>query len=210
MKVDKREKYNTWRREWWAKTKQLAGNLTESRIFLPKDTYNWVTQIAVESEERLPIVLGKLVVRLHKFETEHGAKDVGPLSDWAQNAKAVTAPGFIVSQDLIELNHAILNSRFPDDTGATRLRQVGFLAAVISETLNDRKPTGSSIARITDNHPTQISGLAKTLSARGVIEIRPTPSPIQGKTSKTFHLRPDAVDAINEAHIVSTGAPIVM
>lgn len=200
-----REKYNAWRREWWAKTKQLAGNLTESRIFLDADVYKWVSDIAVETEERLPIVMGKLLGRLKAIEDgeepdmQHAQPDNSALS---------SAFSRLTSAVDNELLGAILGSRFPGDTGAARLRQVGLVIAVASELESRGKPTASSIGRYTDNHPTQISNLARTLQDRGVIDIRHTPSPIKGRTAKIYSIRHDALAALHEAHREATGEAI--
>lgn len=78
----------------------------------------------------------------------------------------------VSADNLHKLFYVVLASRFPGDTGSTRLRQVGFLAAVAAEIAAGRKPTASSIANCSDNHVSQITGLAKTMKERGVIDVR--------------------------------------
>ncbi|NTF97896.1 hypothetical protein G6L52_31805 [Agrobacterium rhizogenes] len=202
-----REKYNAYRRAWWAKS--LGDHLTESRVFLPRDAHDWVVRFAADVEERLPFVLGKLIVAQikgveEKVESEPSVavqrQDDAP--EQADSAEAIS------SDNLHKLVYVILASRFPNDTGSTRLRQVGFLAAVAAEIAAGRKPTASSIANCTDNHVSQITGLAKTMKDRGVIDVRNAPSVRKGKAAKIFSIRPDALKAIHAAHLEVTGQVI--
>ncbi|UXS05581.1 hypothetical protein [Agrobacterium tumefaciens] len=111
----------------------------------------------------------------------------------------------LVPDRFSDLFSAIIGSRFPGYTGSTRLLQAGFVAVLASELQKCGKPTASSIAKYTGNHPNQVSNLARTLSARGVIDIRHTPSPIRGKSSKIYGFHANAVSALNEAHLRETG-----
>jgi hypothetical protein len=202
-----REKYNAYRRAWWAKS--LGEHLTESRIFLPREAHDWVVRFAAEVEERIPFVLGKLVVAQitgpeEKVQSEPLAAPHSPDggAERTNSAEAISPDNFH------KLFYAVLASRFPNDTGSTRLRQVGFLAAVAAEIAAGRKPTASSIANCTDNHVSQITGLAKTMKDRGVVDVRSAPSVRKGKAAKIFSIRPDALKAIHAAHHEVTGQVI--
>ncbi|MCJ9720015.1 hypothetical protein MOV66_00155 [Agrobacterium sp. SHOUNA12C] len=202
-----REKYNAYRRAWWAKS--LGEHLTESRVFLPREAHDWVVRFAADVEERLPFVLGKLIVAQIKGVEEKVEGDSfiapQPQDEAVDKTNSVEA---ISADNLHKLVYAVLASRFPNDTGSTRLRQVGFLAAVAAEIAAGRKPTASSIANHTDNHVSQITGLAKTMKDRGVIDVRNASSVRKGKAAKIFSIRPDALKAIHAAHLEVTGQVI--
>ncbi|NTG30094.1 hypothetical protein G6L08_23390 [Agrobacterium rhizogenes] len=207
IKMTSREKYNAYRRAWWAKS--LGEHLTESRVFLPREAHDWVVRFAADVEERIPFVLGKLIVAQIKGveeKIEGGASVSVQRQDEAlEQTDSVDA---ISADSVHKLVYVILASRFPGDTGSTRLRQVGFLAAVAAEIAAGRKPTASSIANCTDNHVSQITGLAKTMKDRGVIDVRSAPSVRKGKAAKIFSIRPDALKAIRAAHLEVTGQVI--
>ncbi|TQX84314.1 MULTISPECIES: hypothetical protein [Rhizobium] len=202
-----REKYNAYRRAWWAKS--LGDHLTESRVFLPRDAHEWVMSFAAEVEERMPVVLGKLVVA-QIAASEGRAQDKPVVSDQprAESAETVSSVEVGSADNLHKLFYVVLASRFPDDTGSTRLRQVGFLAAVAAEVAAGRKPTASSIANCSDNHVSQITGLAKTMKERGVIDVRSASSVRKGKAAKIFSIRQDALKALHAAHVEVTGQAI--
>ena len=202
-----REKYNAYRRAWWAKS--LGEHLTESRVFLPREAHDWIVRFAAEIEERIPFVLGKLVVAqiVGLEEKVPNAPLAAPHSqdEAFERTNSVEA---IAPDNLHKLFYVVLASRFPNDTGSTRLRQVGFLGAVAAEIAAGRKPTASSIANCTDNHVSQITGLAKTMKDRGVIDVRNAPSVRKGKAAKIFSIRSDALKAIHAAHLEVTGQVI--
>ncbi|MBO9101997.1 hypothetical protein ACQZ4Y_27470 [Rhizobium sp. L80/93] len=202
-----REKYNAYRRAWWAKS--LGEHLTESRVFLPRDAHEWVMRFAAEVEERMPLVLGKLVVA-QIAASEGRAQDKPAVSDQprAESAETVSSVEAVSADNLHKLFYVVLASRFPGDTGSTRLRQVGFLAAVAAEIAAGRKPTASSIANCSDNHVSQITGLAKTMKERGVIDVRSASSVRKGKAAKIFSIRQDALKALHAAHVEVTGQAI--
>ena len=202
-----REKYNAYRRAWWAKS--LGDHLTESRVFLPRDAHEWVMRFAAEVEERMPVVLGKLVVA-QIAASEGRAHDKPAVSDQprAESAETVSSVEAVSADNLHKLFYVVLASRFPGDTGSTRLRQVGFLAAVAAEIAAGRKPTASSIANCSDNHVSQITGLAKTMKERGVIDVRSASSVRKGKAAKIFSIRQDALKALHAAHVEVTGQAI--
>lgn len=202
-----REKYNAYRRAWWAKS--LGEHLTESRVFLPRDAHEWVMRFASEVEERIPVVLGKLVVA-QIAASEERVQDKPAVSDQPRAEPLETANGVeaVSADNLHKLFYVVLASRFPGDTGATRLRQVGFLAAVAAEVAAGRKPTASSIANCSDNHVSQITGLAKTMKERGVIDVRSASSVRKGKAAKIFSIRQDALKALHAAHVEVTGQAI--
>lgn len=202
-----REKYNAYRRDWWAKS--LGEHLTESRVFLPREAHEWVVRFAADVEERIPVVLGKLVVaQIAGADQKIGSEREAQIHAGSEGTDKADAAATISEGNLHKLFYVILASRFPDDTGSARLRQVGFLGAVAAETAAGRKPTASLIANCTDNHVSQIAALAKTLKERGVVDIRHAPSVSKGKAAKIFSIRPDAIKAIHAAHLEATGQVI--
>ncbi|ACM31149.1 hypothetical protein Arad_12076 (plasmid) [Rhizobium rhizogenes K84] len=202
-----RDKYNAYRRAWWAKS--LGDHLTESRVFLPREAHDWVVRFAAEVEERLPFVLGKLVVaQIKGVEEKAETEPVVPAQPQDEAVEKPNSVEPISADNLHKLFYVVLASRFPNDTGSTRLRQVGFLGAVAAEIAAGRKPTASSIANCTDNHVSQITGLAKIMKDRGVIDVRSAPSVRKGKAAKIFSIRPDALKAIHAAHLEVTGQVI--
>ncbi|NTG38919.1 hypothetical protein G6K91_32165 [Agrobacterium rhizogenes] len=202
-----REKYNAYRRAWWAKS--LGEHLTESRVFLPREAHDWVVRFAADVEERLPFVLGKLIVaQIKGVEEKSETEPLVPVQQQDETADKATGFEVISADNFHKLVYVVLASRFPNDTGSTRLRQVGFLAAVAAEIAAGRKPTASSIANCTDNHVSQITGLAKTMKDRGVIDVRNASSVRKGKAAKIFSIRPDALKAIHAAHLEVTGQVI--
>ncbi|MBZ5763355.1 hypothetical protein LAV84_27965 [Rhizobium sp. VS19-DR104.2] len=202
-----REKYNAYRRAWWAKS--LGEHLTESRVFLPRDAHEWVMRFAAEVEERIPFVLGKLVVAQIAVSEER-VQEKPTVSDQprAESLETANSVEVVSADNLHKLFYVVLASRFPGDTGSTRLRQVGFLAAVAAEVAAGRKPTASSIANCSDNHVSQITGLAKTMKERGVIDVRSASSVRKGKAAKIFSIRQDALKALHAAHVEVTGQAI--
>lgn len=125
-------------------------------------------RFAADVEERLPFVLGKLIVaQIKGVEEKAETEPVVPAQQQNQAADETSSVEAISADNLHKLVYVVLASRFPNDTGSTRLRQVGFLAAVAAEIADGRKPTASSIANHTDNHVSQITGLAKTMKDRG-------------------------------------------
>ncbi|MFK0167046.1 hypothetical protein [Rhizobium sp. NPDC090279] len=202
-----REKHNAYRRAWWAKS--LGDQLTESRIFLPREAHEWVARLAAEVEERIPLVLGKLVVAQIR-NADETATNTSSLNAQQRDKDEKNAENVATSptSHLHNLFQAVLSSRFPDETGSARLRQVGFLAAIATEIEAGQKPTASSIANRTDNHVSQITMLAKTMNERGVIDIRHAPSVRKGKAAKIFSIRSDAIKALHAAHLEATGKAI--
>ncbi|WFU07343.1 hypothetical protein QA648_36285 (plasmid) [Rhizobium sp. CB3171] len=201
-----REQYNAYRRAWWARS--LGEHLTESRVFLPREAHNWVVRFAAEVEERIPFVLGKLVVAQIKDVDQKADTESQAPALHVERADKEDGIATIQADSLHKLFYAILASRFPDDTGSARLRQVGFLGAVAAEIAAGRKPSASLIANCTDNQVSQIATLAKTLNERGVIDIRHAPSVSKGKAAKIFSIRADAVKGIHTAHLEATGQVI--
>ncbi|OCJ27279.1 hypothetical protein A6U89_29305 [Agrobacterium sp. B133/95] len=178
-------------------------------MFLPREAHDWVVRFAAEVEERLPFVLGKLVVaQIKGVEEKAETEPVFPAQPQDEAIEKTNSVEPISADSLHKLFYVVLASRFPNDTGSTRLRQVGFLGAVAAEIAAGRKPTASSIANCTDNHVSQITGLAKIMKDRGVIDVRSAPSVRKGKAAKIFSIRPDALKAIHAAHLEVTGQVI--
>lgn len=172
--------------------------MRESRVFLPPKTHDWVTQLAVDMEERVPMLLGKLIVAQHMMET-HESEVTLERPDSVEPFKEEGLPALFL---------AIFGSRFPGDNGAERFRQVAVVAAIFAETAAGRKPTATTITQLCDQHVTKVSSLAKKLKERGVIEIKHTHSTRKGMASKVYYLLPDAVDRIRSVHLDLTGREI--
>lgn len=186
------------RRQWYAES--LGDDLVDSRAFLPLAPYQQIKLLAETLGERIPLIVGKLAVAQIKLIQ---AGKIEPLETIESPVVPMTAP-----DKLEELQTAILASRFPEDNGATRIKQLALLQAISLLTKSGKKPTTASIAKISDNHPSQMLILAKALEERGVIVRVKTASVSPGKSGKVLQIREKALEALNLAHIKQTGSPI--
>jgi len=128
-----------WRSRW--RKNALHDGLRETKAFLTQPTYERATAIAERRSERLPVTLGRLI-EVAVTPVEHDTPTLA-----ARAAPSPTSP-----VDIIALTRAILASRFPEDTGSARFRQLAFVHLVISETLRGHRPTATSLAVIAGSH----------------------------------------------------------
>lgn len=189
---------NARRRQWYSET--LGDDLVDSRVFLPREFYQQIKILAETLGERIPLVIGKLTVAQIKL-IQTGK--VEPPEIIESPVIVMTAPDKIE-----ELQTAILASRFPEDNGATRIKQLALIQAISLLSKSGKKPTTASIAKISDNHPSQMLILARALEERGVIARIKTASVSPGKTGKVLQIREGALASLNKAHIKETGNPI--
>ncbi|WP_349963424.1 hypothetical protein [Rhizobium sp. ZPR3] len=190
---DKKEPSRWWEREHDA-------NLTETRIFISTEQYQRIARIATDLEERIPIVLGKLIA------------DYFDAVENGQNQITLPTPTFrpaLETTSLTELCDLILWSRFPGETGAHRFRQVALLTTIAREQERGKKPTASSIARIVDSHSSQIDLMTRLLEKRGVLDRVHTPSIRPGvHFGKVLYIRSDAAENLKKVHIAETNSPV--
>ncbi|MFW8609936.1 hypothetical protein [Rhizobium beringeri] len=134
-------KYLEQHRRWWAQT--LGSELAEARVVMPKEHYAKLVRIATDLEERIPILLGKLIVDY--FEAvESGQMEIKPPIPKATRK--------MPDQSQLEQLCQLLSwSRFLDDTGASRFRQIALVTTLAHEHAQGRKPTASSVGRIIDS-----------------------------------------------------------
>ena len=110
--------------------------------------------------------------------------------------------------DLTGLTRAILASRFPDDTGAARFRQLAFVHLVAVESMRGNRPTATSLSATAGSHKSQMDILAKILVSRGVIVKVPAPGLKGAATAKILSFSKDPIAALQKAHREATGKPI--
>ncbi|WP_143523984.1 hypothetical protein [Rhizobium rhizosphaerae] len=115
----------------------------------------------------------------------------------------------ILDEDVFQICAAITASRFPEDTGSTRMRQCAMMILIASETAAGRKPTMAGLARMTGSPTSPIIVLATSLEERGLLTRIRMAGVSNGKSGKVLQIRPDALQAINDAHLAQTGSPIV-
>jgi hypothetical protein len=186
-----------WRARW--RKNALNAETRETKVFLSQPAYVKASAIAEGQNERLPVTLGHLIE--FAVATIDGGK--APLMETrSQNPPSQTG--------LVELTRAILGSRFPDDTGSARFRQLAFVHLVAAETLRGERPTSTMLAAISGSHKSQMDLLAKVLVSRGVIVKTHAPGLKGAAAAKILAIAEDAIKALQKAHVEATGAAIVL
>jgi hypothetical protein len=184
-----------WRSRW--RKNALHDGLRETKAFLTEPAYERASVIAEQRSERLPVTLGRLIeVAVASIEQDKPTLAAPP------------APSSTSPVDIIELTRAILASRFPEDTGSARLRQLAFVHLIVSETLRGHRPTATSLAVIAGSHKSQLDLLAKILVTRGVIAKVHVPGLNGAPAAKALGLSPKPVDALQAAHVAATRSAI--
>lgn len=186
-----------WRSRW--RKNALHDGSRETKAFLTEPAYERATAIAEQRNERLPVTLGRLIESA-VASVEHDKPTLA----------APPAPSPTPPVDILELTRAILASRFPEDTGSARFRQLAFVHLVISETLRGHRPTATSLAVIAGSHKSQLDLLAKILVTRGVIMKTHVPGLNGAPAAKALGLSPRPIDALQAAHVAATGAAITL
>ncbi|WP_158816113.1 hypothetical protein [Methylocapsa sp. S129] len=184
-----------WRARW--RKGALAEGLRETKVFLSQPAYQRAIAIAERQRERLPVTLGHLV----EFAVAAIDATKAPVME-------TPSPAPPSSIDLVGLTQAILASRFPEDTGSARFRQLAFAHLVAAETMRGNRPTATTLAHISGSHKSQMDLLAKVLASRGVIAKTHAPGLKGAPTAKILTIAADAVDALQNSHVAATGAEI--
>lgn len=193
------------RKKWWSTT--LDENLVECRATVPKEGHDRIRVLAGLLGEKLPILAGKLVISALTMY-ERGVEEVPKMEAVPQAAIAYGQANSSGGGSVDDLCRAILSSRFPDDNGAARMRQCAMVTAVAIETAAGNKPSVSTIAKLTGNHPSQIMLLAQALEDRNVLLRIHTPNVKKGRAAKTLQIRADAVAELGRVHMTATGQSI--
>jgi len=188
------------RKKWWSVI--LDEDLVECRATVPKEGHDRIKVLAGLLGEKLPILIGKLVISSLTMY-ERGAEDV-PEIEAAARAAPKSSPGHSVD----DLCRAILGSRFPDDNGAARMRQCAMVTAISVETTAGHMPSVSTISRLTGNHPSQIMLVAQVLEDRNVLLRIHTPNVKKGRAAKMLQIRRDAKVELDKIHVQATGRSI--
>ena len=186
-----------WRARW--RKNALNDETRETKVFLSEPAYLRASALAEGQNERLPVTLGHLVE--FAVATIEGGK-APPMKAPPQKAASTT--------DLVGLTRAILASRFPEDTGSSRFRQLAFVHLVAAEATRGERPTSTTLAAISGSHKSQMDLLAKILAMRGVIVKTHAPGLKGAAAAKILAIAPDATDALQKAHVAATGATIVL
>jgi len=187
---------SAWRARW--RKSALGEDLRETKAFLSQPTYERASAIAERQNERLPVTLG------HLIEFAVATVDVPHVTVMEP------PPTHASSIDLVGLTQAILASRFPDDTGSARFRQLAFVHLVAAETMRGNRPTATSLAAIAGSHKSQMDLLLKVLGSRGVILKTHAPGLNGVPAAKALSMAADPIEALQKAHIAITGAPIIL
>ncbi|MDR6100505.1 hypothetical protein QE369_000683 [Agrobacterium larrymoorei] len=201
-------RYSDQRRKWWDES--LGERLVDSRTILPREGHSRIKVLADQLGERVPILLGKFVMAsLSMFDL--GKTELPTIEAAEDEGQAAAGPPtqVILDEDVFQICAAIAASRFPQDTGSTRMRQCAMMMMIASEMAAGRRPTMAGIARYTGSPPSPIIALATTLEERGLLMRVRMPGVSNGKSGKVLQIRSDAVQAINNAHLEQTGMPII-
>lgn len=187
------DKYAEWRHKWWKES--VAGETAQSRVILPRSTYDRVVDLAQTVEERIPKVLGQIVVSFfndaESLTEQHDRKqNRGSTNDYAE---------------LDKLLRMIAMTTFPDETAASRLRQIAFVNLVTIEHRLGQKPTARSLSKILNAPPSQMDALARSLEGKGVLDRIHTPALTKGKSGRVLYVRKDAIRELNNRHFEITG-----
>jgi hypothetical protein len=189
------------RKRWWSVT--LDEDLVECRATVPKEGHDRIKVLAGLLGEKLPILVGKLVISALTMY-ERGVEEVPQIEAAPQAAMAPAASKSSVD----DLCRAILGSRFPDDSGAARMRQCAMVTVIAVEAAAGHMPSVSTIARLTGSHPSQIMLLAQALEDRKVLLRIHTPNVKKGRAAKILQIRADAVAEFDKIHVKVTGRSI--
>lgn len=182
------------------------------RLFMPTHTYDWVTKMAADTRQRIPFVLSEMIIAQQLIRQdrcnsrEAAARPAEPSRLGTPGSSQLSAAPNPVLEG--QLFIAILASRFPEDNGAARFRQVAVLSAIIAETAIGIHPTAKTIAARSLYQQSAVNRLAALLSRRGLIEIHSGQSPLRGKSPNVFSVRPDALEIFAWTHLQATDQPI--
>lgn len=189
------------RKKWWSVT--LDEDLVDCRATVPREGHDRIKVLAGLLGEKLPVLVGKLVISALTMY-ERGVEETPKIEATPQTRMTHDAARSSHG-NLDDLCRAILSSRFPDDNGAARMRQCAMVTAVAVETAAGHKPSVSTIAKLTGNHPSQIMLLAQALEDRNVLLRIHTPNLKKGRAAKTLQIRADAVAELIKVHQNTTG-----
>jgi hypothetical protein len=192
------------RKKWWSVT--LDEDLVECRATVPKEGHDRIKVLAGLLGEKLPILVGKLVISALTMY-ERGVEEIPDI----EATRAVVdriASNASAGNSIDDLCRAILHSRFPEDNGAARMRQCAMVTAIVVEANAGHMPSVSTIARLTGNHPSQIMLLAQVLEDRDVLLRIHTPNVKKGRAAKMLQIRADALAGLDKIHVKATGRSI--
>lgn len=188
-----KSKYPEYREKWRAKS--IEPGHVEAKLFLPKEEHEKVVAMAHTLGARIPVVLGQLVISGLASMAGKGTQPMEP----------TIAPAPPQPADVLILSQMIDKSRFDNDTGSTRYRQIAFVNRLAVEVINGRRPTVQSLAKSVDSHYSQLEILAKVMERRGVVSRSHVPSLTKSRAGKVLYLRGDAIAAFNQTHIDEVG-----
>ncbi|MBZ3695476.1 MULTISPECIES: hypothetical protein [Phyllobacterium] len=191
-------KYSEYREKWRAES--IEPGHMETKLLIAREHHEKVVAMAQTLGARIPVVFGHLVVAGMAAMAGRPQKPMEPLS----------SPVPPQQTDLAILNKMIDKSRFAKDTGSARYRQIAFIHRLADEISSGRKPTIQSMASSVDAHYTQLLVLSKMLEMRGVIIRQHVPGLTNSRSGKVLHIREDAINALNQAHIDQVGYPLLL
>jgi hypothetical protein len=185
----------------------LDEDLVECRATVPKEGHDRIKVLAGLLGEKLPILVGKLVISALTMY-ERGVEEIPAIEAISQATKGIAAGNSPDCSSMDNLCRAILHSRFPEDNGAARMRQCAMVTAIAVEAAAGNMPSVSTIARLTGNHPSQIMLLAQALEDRNVLLRVHTPNVKKGRAAKMLQIKANAVAELKKMHLEATGKTI--
>jgi hypothetical protein len=205
-KVTKDPSRRKYFQEW--KAKSLGnGEVIDTHAFLSKEAHARVVELATERKERLPVVIGRLAMLA--LDILDGGSAVDKLEKMKQPVEPETLKvNNPQSTWVADITHAILASRFPQDTMSARFRQVSLINIFAAETARGNTTTANVIAAITDGEAGQIRLLARILSKRGILSMQGVAGVGSGTYAKILVIRQDALEAFAKVHLDETGIPL--
>jgi hypothetical protein len=176
----------------------LPATWRETKVYMSGEAYDRLVEIAQSRQERLPVTIGYVLdFALAVLDGEQPE----PIK-----REPSAPPKLEVSAEA--LLQAILASRFPEDTGAARLRQAAFVQLVAKHNARGEAPSSTDLAAETGGFRSQMDLLAKQLMGRGVITRKHASGHKGARSAKLLMIAENALEGLNEAHIAATGEPI--
>jgi hypothetical protein len=176
----------------------LPATWRETKVYMSGEAYDRLVEIAQSRQERLPVTIG------YVLDFALAVLD-GEQPEPIKREPSATPKLDIPAEALLQ---AILASRFPDDTGAARLRQAAFVQLVAKHNARGEAPSSTDLAAETGGFRSQMDLLAKQLMGRGVITRKHASGHKGARSAKLLMIAENALEGLNEAHIAETGAPI--
>ena len=194
------DKATNWHKRWRARI--FEAGYVETKAFLTQDIHAKVVEIAKQTGQRIPMLLAQMVDSF--LSQQNGSTEIKTAIITSEIA-SISA----TQADMDTLSDIIFRSRFPGDTGSSRMRQVGLVNLIDAQLLTGQRPIARTMAQLIGCHPTQIEALSKLMESRGVIRRIRLPGVTHPKAGKVLTITDDAVAALDDAHQRETGISLL-